>query len=299
MELRQLEYLVAVVEEANFTRAAARVHISQSGVSAQVKALEHELGTTLVDRSGGTVTPTAAGLAALEHGRAALTAVAAVRRAVNDVAGVVRGRIVVGMVVGCTVAPLFDALATFHRAHPGVDVTLVEDGSDRLLGRTRTGDVDLALVGTAGVPAGVESLTIVSEGLVAAVPRDHVLAGRDAVDLTELVGHPLVGLPEGTGIRTVLDRSCAAAGVRPHVVLQASAPGAVADLAARGLGVAVLSASSVEHPELCVVPVNGATAPAVLALAWRPGSDPAVRALLGHCRSAFGKPLADGAGSPP
>src|SRR3954452_23518234 len=98
MELRQLEYFVAVVEEAGFTRAAERVHISQSGVSAQIRQLEHTLGATLIDRSGRRASLTAAGAAALEHARAALASVTAVRKAVDDVKGLIRGRLVVGMV---------------------------------------------------------------------------------------------------------------------------------------------------------------------------------------------------------
>src|ERR1700759_1183095 len=101
MELRQLEYFVAVAEEANFTRAAERVHISQSGVSAQVRQLEHELGADLIDRSGRSATLTPAGHAALSPARAALASVAAVRLAVDDVAGLVRGRLTVGMVTAC------------------------------------------------------------------------------------------------------------------------------------------------------------------------------------------------------
>jgi len=72
MELRQLEYFIAVAEEANFTRAADRVHISQSGVSAQIRQLERDLGATLIDRSGRTATLTAAGAAALVHARAVI-----------------------------------------------------------------------------------------------------------------------------------------------------------------------------------------------------------------------------------
>ncbi len=153
MELRQLEYLVAVAEEANFTRAAERVHISQSGVSAQVRQLEQELGATLIDRSARTARLTEAGTAALPHARAALAAAGALRQAVDEVSGLVTGRLVVGMVTACTITGLFDALAGFHRAHPGVAVTLVEDNSAALLGRVRSGTADLALVGSGGQPA--------------------------------------------------------------------------------------------------------------------------------------------------
>src|ERR1019366_1257996 len=179
MELRQLEYFVAVAEEQNFPRAAERVHISQSGVSAQVRQLEHELGATLFDRSGRTATLTTAGAAALEHARAALASVDAARRAVDDVTGLIRGRLTVGMVSGCTLPGLFGALAAFHLAHPAVEISLVEDNSERLTERLRDGEADLVLIGTVGSPpSGLESLPISTERLVGAVPPDHPLARR-------------------------------------------------------------------------------------------------------------------------
>ena len=60
----------------------------------------------------------------------------------------IRGRLTVGMIIGCTVTPLFDALAAFHRAHPGVEISLLEDNSDRLIEGVRTGTIDLALIGS-------------------------------------------------------------------------------------------------------------------------------------------------------
>ncbi|MFE3293093.1 LysR family transcriptional regulator [Rhodococcus sp. NPDC059234] len=293
MELRQLEYLVAVAEEANFTRAAERVHISQSGVSAQIRQLEHDLGAGLIDRSSRTATLTAAGEAAIGHARAALASVAAMRRAVDDVSAVVRGRLVVGMVTACTVTPLFDALSAFHRAHPGVEITLVEDGSDRLTERVRTGAMDMALIGAAtAAPSGLGALPIVSERLVAAVPVGHPLARRRRVALADVTRHPIVSMPRGTGIRTVFDQACAAAGLRPDIALQASAPDAVADLAIRGLGVAILSESMVGayRGRLMAPVVADIGIPAVLALIWSAAESPALRELLRHSRRAFAGP---------
>ncbi|NUP77229.1 MAG: LysR family transcriptional regulator, partial [Nonomuraea sp.] len=222
MELRQLEYFVTVAEERNFTRAAERVHISQSGVSAQIRRLERELGADLFDRSARAVTLTVAGKAALEHARAALAAAEAVGQAVGEVTGLIRGGLTVGMVLGCTVTPLFDALAAFHEAHPGVEISLQEDNSDRLIEGVRDGGLDLALVGTANAtPEGLEALTIVSERLVAAVPPGHPLAGRRRITLRDLGEHAVVCMPQGTGLRAVFDEACAARGLRPTVALQA------------------------------------------------------------------------------
>ena len=290
MDLRQLEYFVAVAEEANFTRAADRVHITQSGVSAQIRQFERELGADLFDRSGRTVRLTPAGAAALPHARAALAAAQAIRTACDDVNGLVRGQLRIGMVTGCTVTPLFDALASFHRLHPCIEITLTEQNSEVLIENVRSGQADVALAAMAGeVPDGLGSLTIISEDLVAAVPPEHALARRESVTLRRLTSYPLICLPAGTGIRGVLDQACAAAGIRPEIDLQATAPGAVMDLAARGLGVAVLSASmTAEHEGLRSVRIRGIKVAAMLALIWRKDEGPVVRALLQNCREAFG-----------
>ncbi|MCW2527763.1 MAG: transcriptional regulator, LysR family protein [Pseudonocardiales bacterium] len=298
MELRQLEYFVAVAEEANFTRAAERVHISQSGVSAQIRQLERELGAALIDRSARTATLTSAGLAALVHARAVLAGVETIRQSVDEVTGLIRGRLTVGMVTACTVEPLFDGLAAFHRAHPRIELQLTEANSDALVDAVRAGSVDLALVGTASQPpSDLAAISIVSEGLVAVVPDGHPLAKRVRVTLGALSEFPIICLPRGTGVRAVFDQACAAAGLNPDITLQATAPDAVVDLASRGLGVAVLSKSMATgfRARLKVVGISDIDIAAVLALVWRPGPSPALDELLVHCRRAFGrKPTAVG-----
>ncbi|GIJ28652.1 LysR family transcriptional regulator [Micromonospora qiuiae] len=301
MELRQLEYFVAVAEEQNFTRAAERVRISQSGVSAQIRQLERELGAELFDRSARTTTLTVAGKAALEPARAALAAARAVRQAVGEVTDLIRGRLTVGMVIGCTITPLFDALAAFHRAHPGVEISLLEENSDRLIEAVRAGTLDLALVGTATAELdGLHALTIISEPLVVAVPAGHALAARHQVKLRDLAEHPIACLPSGTGLRTVFDRACAARGLRPAITLQASAADAIADLAARGLAVAVLSESmaAAYRDRLTPLVIEDLDAPALLALVWKSTSSPAVRELLVHSRRAFIEPVGVGGAAP-
>ncbi len=290
MELRQLEYFVAVAEAANFTRAAERVHISQSGVSAQIRQLERELGATLIDRSGRAASLTTAGEVALGHAREALSAAGALRRAVDEVSGVVRGHLTLGMVSGCTMTPLFDALAAFRNAHPGVELTLIEDDSSRLIRRVREGEIAAALVGSAGLPPGLEALSIVSEGLIAVVAPEHPLAASAHTTLAAAAEYPLICMPVGTGVRAVFDQSCAEAGVQPDVALQASAPAAVADLARRGLGVAILTESMLapQGPGLSGVRIADVSIPAVLALVWKSGANPALVRLVEYCRDAFG-----------
>jgi DNA-binding transcriptional LysR family regulator len=291
MELRQLEYFAAVADEANFTRAAARVHISQSGVSAQVRALEKELGAELFDRSGRTARLTEAGREALPYAKAALDAAAGLRQTVDQVQGLVRGHLTIGMIMGCEVQPLFAALADFHRAHPAIELELAEDSSDQLVAGVRVSLYDVALVGLAGeTPEHLASRVIAREGLIALAPPDSELATMESVTVEELTAYRLVTLPEGTGIRAVFDEAFLSQGLIPDLALAASAPGAVASLASRGLGIAVLSESmAANHPELTAVPITGIEIPALLALVWRPRASPALNALLPHLEKAFRK----------
>ncbi|HEY9473712.1 MAG TPA: LysR family transcriptional regulator [Mycobacteriales bacterium] len=289
MQLRQLEYFVAVVEESNFTRAADRVHVSQSGVSAQIRQLERELGQVLLDRSERAVRPTHAGAALLPYARAALAAVSGARQAVDELTGLIRGRVAVGMVMACSVTHLFDQLASFHTAHPGVDIALSEDNSDRLLDAVQAGRLDLALVGLAAPPPdGIGSRLIAEEPLVAAVTADDPLGGRTVVTLADLRDRAVVSMPSGTGVRTAFDNACVVAGVSPRVALEASAPDAVVRLALRGLGVAILTRSMIPADDagLRAVPIEAAPC-ARLDLVWRTGAqtNPAARALIGHARN--------------
>jgi DNA-binding transcriptional LysR family regulator len=290
MELRQLEYFVAVHETANFTRAAERVHISQSGVSAQIRQLEQELGQPLFDRSGKAVRLTEAGNAVLPHARAALAATGAIRQAVDELTGLQHGRVSVGMVTACSVVVLFDQLADFHRTHPGIDITLSEGTSDLLVDQVLGGQLDMALVGLAGTtPTGIESLVIADEALVAAVPHGDPLADRTSIPLQLLQERDLVCLPRGTGVRTAFDNACAARQLQPRVALEASAPDVVAGLAVRGLGVAILSESMAasRQDELHSVMITGPRMRGRLELVWkREGpATPAATALITHAKS--------------
>jgi len=300
MELHQLEYFVAVAEEASFTRAASRVHVAQPGVSAQVRRLESELGQQLLDRSGRSVRLTEVGSAVLPFARAALDAVANARLAVDDLAGLVRGQVTVGMVSGCALPVLAELLAGFHDRHPGVAIALVEDNSDRLVDRLRDGRLDLALIGWAEqTPADIDSVVLVDEELVAVVAPGHPLAGTGAgagaragagaITIRQLRDLPLVSLPRGTGVRAALDAACAAAGFTPRIVFEASALPMVVELAGRGLGLAVVPASIPNGPG--ILRLTDPQLRSRLELAWpsAPAANPAARALIEQAR-ALGPP---------
>jgi DNA-binding transcriptional LysR family regulator len=290
MELRQLEYFVAVVEEASFTRAAARLEVTQPGVSAQIRQLERELGEALLERSGRAVRLTEAGAAVLPHARAALSSVASARSAVEELSGLVRGRVAVGMIASSSLAVLPALLAEFHKRHPRVDLTLTEATSnvliDGLLGRA----LDLAIVGLAGtVPEGLECQVITDEPLVAAVGHGHPLATRAMITLDALRRYVLISLPRGTGLRTSFDAACAQAGFQPRIALEAGSPEVLAQLAARALGVAILpeSVALEQKKRLHAIAIIRPHLRSRLEIAWRASgpASPAARALIAQARA--------------
>jgi DNA-binding transcriptional LysR family regulator len=271
MELHQLDYLVAVAEEASFTKAAARVHVAQPGVSAQIRRLERELGHALFDRSGRSVRLTDAGAAVLPLARAALSAVAQIGVLADELRGVLRGHVAVGMMPSCPPDVITGTLAVFHDQHPGVAVTLIEAPSAELIAALRDGAIDLAVIGFASPPArGIDVEIINDDVLVAAVAHRHVLAERTSMPLSALADHDIICLPRGAGIRASLDEGFAAARLHARVALEASNPEVVADLAAQGLGVAVLPESYVRtRGDLHLIRLSRRALRACVAVAWR------------------------------
>ncbi|MER7280890.1 LysR substrate-binding domain-containing protein [Dactylosporangium sp. NPDC000244] len=287
MELHQLEYFLAVVDEGGFTRAAARLRVAQPGVSAQVRKLERELGLPLFERTTRSVRVTAAGEAVLPYARAALAAVDGARQAVDELAGLTRGRVAVGTVTSHTV-DLATILADFHTRWPDVEITLVEDLNERLIDAVREARLDAAIVAYSRMPEGLDVHPVTDEAINAAVWDGHELAGRETIPLADLRDRPLVCLPRGGGIRAILDAACAEAGFAPRVAFEAGSPQVVEQLAARRLGIAILPESIARHREhLHPLRIVDPELRGRLGLAWRRSgpTSPAAAAWLRHARS--------------
>ncbi|WP_394849162.1 LysR substrate-binding domain-containing protein [Pendulispora brunnea] len=286
MDLRQLEFLVTVADEANFTRAAAKLRVAQPGVSARIRQLEQELGHELLDRSGRTVRLTEMGATVLPYARAALAAVAGARLAVDEVTGLLRGGLRVGMVAphSSTEFDLAGLLASFHRAHPAVRITLSEGTADHLVESLQTGQLDVALIGVgAKSPVGVAWHVLVDEPLVAVVSSDDPLAAGAAIPFADLRARTLLTFSRGTGLRSVLEAASARAATPLTIAFEASEPRVLVQLVARGLGVGILPESAArEHPRLRAIPIVRPRLRGRLALAWRSEapSSPAVRAFV-------------------
>ena len=180
MDLRQLEYFVAVAEELSFTRAAARCRVAQSALSHQVARLERRHGGRAV-RAHQPGRPARPGRgAAAPAGTRILAEVDDAVSALAAFAGVVTGRLRLGVVgsTGRVVPAVERALAAFHRQHPGVQIAVEDTGSRHMAEQVRAGELDLAFVGLFAdqVPDDLAHRVLGVEPLVAVVPQDHPLA---------------------------------------------------------------------------------------------------------------------------
>ncbi|WP_329892496.1 LysR family transcriptional regulator [Stenotrophomonas sp. SMYL11] len=219
MNLKQLEFAVALAEEGNFTRAAERCHVVQSALSHQIAYLEQELGTPLFERLPRQVRATAAGEALLVHARQVLVSLRHLRADVAAVSGEVRGLLAIGQISSLTDIDVVAMLAAFQQAHPQVEFQLRVDKSEDLIAQVQSRDLDVALVGlspSAGLD-GVCHQMLQEEDLVAVLAPSHRLARRKRLPLTELQDEALVDFPRGTGARRQTDDAFAAAGL-PHTV---------------------------------------------------------------------------------
>ncbi|MET9481557.1 LysR family transcriptional regulator [Streptomyces sp. NPDC006638] len=259
MELRHLEYFLAVADTGSFTRAARALHVVQSGVSATVKALERELGSALFDRSSHAVTLTAAGRAFLPRARDTLSAASAAKDAVHRTQGTLQGEVTVGTLTSIDVTDLPELLSAFRDRHPAVTVRLraASAGSAGLARQLRDGQLDVAFLSLPGpAPAGLDTRLLATAPLFLYVPRAHPLAGTGRVSLAQLGEFPFVDSPRGFGNRVLVDRAFAAAGVEREVTLEVADIGTAAHYIRAGLGIGFLSRFLVgDHAGLDVLEV--------------------------------------------
>ncbi|MBO0985604.1 LysR family transcriptional regulator [Rathayibacter sp. SD072] len=256
MDDRQLAAFVAVAEELHFTRAAARLFVVQSTLSASIRALEHELGSALFERSTRRVALTAVGEALLPEARKAIDGLDRMRSLAADDAAGLRGRVRVGTFSGMDLVDLPGALGAYRRRHPLVDLLLRTSatGSTGLAEDLRRGRLDAALLALpSGELADLAATPLVRSGYVLLVADGHPLAGATAPAPADLIGETFVDTPGGFGNRVSVDRAFLAEGVPRRVATEVADLPGIPRFVQAGLGVAVV-------PRAGVAPLAGVTA---------------------------------------
>jgi DNA-binding transcriptional LysR family regulator len=257
MELRQLETFRAVAEELSFSRAASRLGYVQSSVSAQVAALEQELGAPLFDRLGRRIVLTDAGRVMLRYSGRLLDLAGEAREAVADAgvgSGEVTGTLMVSAPETLLTYRLPRLLALFHQRHPKVRLSVRPSAVGRLAGSMRRGveegGVDVAFVLDGRIEAsGLSVEPLLEEDVSVIAPAAHALASSTLVAPRDLSGETVL-LPEapesGCAYRGQFERQLSAAGVVPPEKMEFQSIEAVKQCVAAGMGVSVLPSVAVD-----------------------------------------------------
>lgn len=244
LDVRRMKVLREVAARGSFSAAADALSFTQSAVSQQVAALEREVGTTLLERGPRGVRLTDAGRSLVSHTDAILARIEDAEEDLAALAGLRGGRLRLASFqsAGATLVPR--AVAAFHDRHPDVELSMIEAEPDDAQERLHSGDIDLALVydfepvpGTLGED--LELTHLIDDCYDAVIARDHRLADRRRLRLSDLAGDPWIASTDRCGCRVITDRACQDAGFELHVAFEADETMAAQALVAAGVGVTI------------------------------------------------------------
>ncbi len=311
MELRHLRYFVAVAEELNFSRAAGRMYLTQPALSQQIRKLEQELGVALFHRTKNHVALTAAGLALLEGARRVLVLVEQTAREAREAGGAEVRHLKVGFPEYANHTPVADALQTFRRRYPYVELeeheTFTLQETLQQIDKLHRGTLDIGFMLRPEEDGILEVEHVLDIELVAAFPLGHPLAGRDEVYLRELSDERLILFSRGFHPRSYdyVVECCRRAGFEPKVVQrrepQLYSGAATYRMVASGIGVGIVArpmVSGYRQYDVIFKPLRDPEPALELVAAWRrdcPSSN--LQTFLEIIREIT--PDADGRAAPP
>ncbi|MFE2037434.1 LysR family transcriptional regulator [Streptomyces scopuliridis] len=280
MELRRLEYFLVLARVLHFGRAAEELHISQPGLSQQIKVLEQELGTSLIHRGTKSITLTTAGEVLRGQGERVLAEVRQCVEQVRAVAEQPTGVLRVAYTRSGADLGMYEFVEGFRARYPAVRLSLSTAWTGRNLELLEADEADVAFVRSMVRHRAVESLVVATEELVVAMPDDHPLAARERVSFDDVIDQPLVHWPrsQGPGYYDEIRRQIWGDRHQRVVLEQPDAEPILREVAHR-VGIAVLDehrARKLCPPGVCVRRFVEPVPTTTLVVAWRPHAAPAL-----------------------
>jgi DNA-binding transcriptional LysR family regulator len=276
MELRHLRYFVMAAEEANISRAAARLNVSQPAVSRQIHDLEDELGVALFSREYNGLKLTTAGETALAHARELLRQSGALVEAMRGFGR--KGKtasLKVGFIPSALPGLLAEGLKIFNRTHPKVCVQIYEMNPSEQEKALASGEIDLALLGAASpaIKRHYQTRPIRHAMMAAIVPHEHPLASRSVIDLAELAHDTFISLHEKhfPSRPQIMTRLFERAGIQPEVAVHAAGLTELLGLVSAGVGVAIVPDDLIRlaHPGVNFLKLKRPTLKLSSSAVWR------------------------------
>ncbi len=238
MDLRQLQALLAVAEHQSFSAAARSLHTVQSNVSTHVARLERELGSQLIDRSRGALTPE--GQIVADRARHVIAEIRSIQDDLNSIREEVVGAARIG-VIGTTARWLIPPLLmAMQREHPMVDMKVIEATTTSLIPMIISDRLDAAIINLPVDDPDIETRTLFAEDHIVVVPLRHPLANFDVVSLAELAQHEVLLPPPGTAFRDAIDTDAHNNGVELKVLAEVDGLRLLTSLAFQGFGPAIV-----------------------------------------------------------
>jgi DNA-binding transcriptional LysR family regulator len=247
MDLRQIDYVLAVVDRGSFTKAAASMQVSQPSLSDGIRRLETELGVRLFHRLGRTVELTDAGRAFVGPARQLTRDRDAVFESVATVRDLHSGTLDIVALPTLAADPLGRLVGGFRKANPGISVRIAAPEDDgAVVAMVLDGRSELGLTELRTHRDELVGVSLERQELVAVCPPRTRLATSGRLPVARLRGMPLVTTPPGTSTRDLLDRALASAGVEPYIAVETSQREAIAPLVLSGAGTSFLPARLAE-----------------------------------------------------
>jgi LysR family carnitine catabolism transcriptional activator len=284
MEIRQIAYVVGVVEQGGFTRAAEALHVTQPALSEGIRRLEAELGLELFHRVGRRALLSSAGEAFLEPARQVLRDLGVLRTSVEAVGGLTAGTLDLVALPTLAVDPLATLVGSFRHAHPDVVVRVDQpEDAAAVATRVRSGRSEIGLTELPVAEPGLVSRQLTEQELIVVLPPGSPLAGRRRLRTTDLASVPLVTSPPGTSTRGLIDAAFAAIDDAPLIAVETDQREAIVPLVVAGAGASVLPRPQAEAAALfgaTTVPLSPRLVRSV-GLIWRDGPvSPAAHAFI-------------------
>lgn len=287
MELRHLRYFVALAEEASFTRAARKMHVTQSTLSHQIRQIEDEVGRRLFDRIGRRVVITDAGDELLQSATRALKEVDEGVRRLKSAPGPLTGQLRVGATHTFNVKVIPECLAAFFELHPSVSVLVREMFASEIVELVDRGELDLGITYAPHSGQGLDFEPLYVEEMILATGSQHPWAARKRVRLVELHRQPLILPTASSSTRRIIEAALASVGAEPVAVAQLDSIAASVELVRRTrLGVIISRLATPDAPDLHILALENPTpvrTPGLLSKAGDAAS-PALRSFVGVLR---------------
>ena len=267
----QLVYLVEVVKEQSFTKAAEKLYVSQSTLSKSVKALETELDVEIIKRNSKNFALTEAGEEVYAYARRILnfdeSETDALKKQLHDKAGCLR----IGIPPTAGPAYFYSRVYAFRKVYPDVRLELEETPSTQLVEKLDSGKIDIGTVLEPYENDHFIKIPVYESQIGICLSRDHPLASRKSVRLKELEEEPFLMMTPDYMFRAIVDNYCREAGFEPRVVFESSQWDLLYHMAASGFGIAFLPVwmgETWDKPEVRMLPVEDPRMPWVLSLCY-------------------------------